>query len=70
VYLAIGGLAILVAGYRISLWIHPFRRCWRCTGTGKHRGLIMIGTFRLCRVCGGNGRRRRFGGRRPSVDAG
>jgi hypothetical protein len=62
VYLAIGGLAILsVAGYRVSLWIHPFRRCRRCRGTGKHRGVIFIRAYRLCRVCGGNGRRPRLG---------
>jgi hypothetical protein len=64
VYLAIGGLAVLAAvGYRVSLWMHPFRRCWRCAGTGKHRGVIFIRAYRLCRVCGGNGRRPRLGSR-------
>ena len=68
-YLAIGVLAIVaVAGYRVSLWLHPLRRCRRCRGTGKHRGAIFVRAYRLCRVCGGNGRRPRLGSRPTSTD--
>lgn len=65
-----GALAIIsVAGYRVSLWMHPFRRCRRCAGTGKHRGVIFLRAYRLCRVCGGNGRRPRFGSHPPATNA-
>ena len=63
-YLTIGVLAVCaVVGYRVSLRIHPFHRCRRCAGTGKHFGAFFSYSQRPCRRCGGNGRRRRFGNR-------
>jgi hypothetical protein len=69
VYLMMGLLAVAAGvGYRVSLLIHPFRRCRRCAGTGKHRSLVFSHAYRLCRVCGGNGRRRRLGSRPASTN--
>jgi DnaJ-class molecular chaperone len=63
-YLTMGVLVICaVAGYLVSLRMHPFRRCHRCAGTGKHFGAFFAYSQRPCRHCGGNGRRPRYGNR-------
>ncbi len=51
------GLVIYVG----SLYLHPFRRCPRCKGSGEHRGALFTYSHRRCRRCGGNGRQPRLG---------
>ena len=52
---------IVVAGYLISLRLHPLRRCGSCRGSGRHWGAIYTYAWRRCRTCGGSGSRDRFG---------
>jgi hypothetical protein len=51
----------LLLFYRISLWRHPVRRCWRCNGRARHYGAVWRYAWRLCTLCGGNGRALRHG---------
>lgn len=51
---------VVVAGYALSCWLHPYGACPKCKGAGKHHGVIWTG-FRPCHVCNGSGRRRRLG---------
>jgi hypothetical protein len=60
--LVLAGLALLfLAAYRISLWIHPNRRCRPCKGTGKARGVIFTWARSYCRKCDGDGMVPRLG---------
>lgn len=60
--LILAGVAVLcLAGYRISLWIHPNRRCRPCGGTGKARGVIFTWARSYCRKCDGDGMVPRLG---------
>lgn len=54
---------LAVAGYYISLRIHPLARCRWCRGTGRHYGAVYSYAHRRCRHCGGDGRKRRLGAR-------
>ena len=56
-------IIIAVAGYFISLRIHPLTKCRLCNGTGRHHGNVYTYAQRRCRKCGGNGRKDRFGKR-------
>jgi DnaJ-class molecular chaperone len=56
-------IIIAVAGYFVSLRIHPLVKCRLCNGTGRHYGGVYTYAHRRCRKCGGNGRRDRFGNR-------
>jgi hypothetical protein len=49
-----------IAGYLISLRIHPYTHCGRCGGGGNY-GTVYRKTFSLCSACGGSGRRLRWG---------
>jgi hypothetical protein len=55
VILVVGG------GYLLSAFLHPFRPCRSCKGTGVHRGSIYRNASRACTSCGGRGRFRRAG---------
>ena len=48
---------VLAAGgwlaYRVSLWLHPFRMCRRCGGSGVVSGFLWSKGF--CGHCGGCG---------------
>ena len=56
------GVAVLcLAAYRISLWIHPNRKCHPCEGTGKVRGVIFTWARSHCRKCDGTGMVPRLG---------
>jgi hypothetical protein len=44
---------VLLAGYVISLFIHPRSRCLHCNGTGELRGSVFSWTFRRCPQCQG-----------------
>jgi hypothetical protein len=58
----LAGLAVLcLVAYRISLWIHPNRRCRPCKGTGKARGVIFTWARSYCRRCDGDGMVPRLG---------
>jgi DnaJ-class molecular chaperone len=50
-----------VAGYFISLRIHPLAKCRLCKGTGRHIGGMYTYAQRRCRKCGGSGRVDRLG---------
>jgi DnaJ-class molecular chaperone len=60
-------LAVVIygIGYRISIRLHPYRRCRRCGESGKHRGAMFSRSFRACRRCGGAGRELRRFAREP-----
>ena len=52
-------------GYKVSIRLHPYRRCRRCGESGKHRGAVFIRSFRACRRCGGTGQQLRAFARDP-----
>jgi DnaJ-class molecular chaperone len=52
---------IAVAGYLLSLRIHPLTKCRVCNMTGRHFGSVFSGSYRRCRACGGTGRKDRLG---------
>ena len=56
-------IIVAVAGYFISLRIHPLAKCGQCKGTGRHNGSVYTYAHRRCRKCGGTGRKNRFGTR-------
>ena len=47
--------------YFTSAWLHPFRPCANCKGTGVHKGAVFRAANRNCASCGGKGRFRRAG---------
>ena len=47
--------------YFTSTWLHPFRPCGSCNGTGVHKGGMFKKAHRNCASCGGKGRFRRPG---------
>jgi DnaJ-class molecular chaperone len=53
--------AVVAGGYLLSTYLHPFRPCAKCNGSGVHRGSIYRGASRACTGCGGRGRFRRVG---------
>jgi hypothetical protein len=54
-------IAVIVGGYLISGYLHPFRPCRDCKGFGVRRGTVYRRSSRLCTNCGGKGRFRRAG---------
>jgi DnaJ-class molecular chaperone len=52
---------IAVAGYYISLRIHPFTKCKACNASGRHFGSVYTYAHRRCTKCGGSGRKDRLG---------
>ena len=56
-------IIVAVAGYFISLRIHPLAKCGLCKGTGRHSGSVYTYAQRRCRKCGGTGRQERLGKR-------
>ncbi|MQY07257.1 hypothetical protein [Actinomadura macrotermitis] len=56
---------IWALGYRVSIRLHPFKSCGRCSGSGKHRGTWFTGAYRACDRCGGTGREHRMFARDP-----
>jgi hypothetical protein len=47
--------------YVLSTYLHPFRPCGSCNGTGVHKGAVFRRATRNCASCGGKGRFRRAG---------
>ena len=54
-------IAVILFGYLLSAFLHPFRSCRSCKGTGVHRGSVFTYATRDCATCGGKGRFRRVG---------
>ena len=52
---------IVVAGYFISLRIHPLKPCRTCKRQGRHFGSVYGYAYRRCRTCGGSGQQDRLG---------
>jgi hypothetical protein len=59
VLLVIGVVA--VAGYLLSVRVHPLTKCKVCSGNARHFGTVYTTAFRRCRACGGTGRKDRLG---------
>lgn len=53
--------AAILVGYFVSTFLHPFRPCRTCGGSGVQRGSIYRRSHRNCASCGGKGRFRRTG---------
>jgi hypothetical protein len=56
-------ILIVVAGYYMSLRLHPLTKCKMCNGGGRHFGTVYKSSQRRCRKCGGSGRLDRLGTR-------
>lgn len=56
-----GALITLIAAYLVSLRVHPWTRCRRCSGGGKSKDRIWRGAHGTCPSCGGRGRHPRLG---------
>lgn len=54
-------VAILIAGYVISLKLNPFVRCSRCNGNPRKKGLVFRYSHHTCSKCNGLGQQRRLG---------
>ena len=55
-----GVAAGLVAG-AISVWAHPWTKCWWCGPRGGPRRMDSSGSnWRNCWACGGSGKRKRL----------
>lgn len=54
---------VVIAGYLISLRLHPYAKCRACGGSSKHSGAVFRYGFRACRRCEGKGRKPRLGSR-------
>lgn len=54
-------IATIVVGYFLSTFLHPFRPCSSCGGSGVHKGSVYRRSSRNCTSCGGKGRFRRVG---------
>ena len=54
-------IAVILSGYLVSGFLHPFRPCRSCGGSGVHKASVFRGTTRTCGTCGGKGRSRRLG---------
>jgi DnaJ-class molecular chaperone len=54
-------IVVIVGGYLVSGFLHPFRPCRSCSGTGIHRGTVFKAATRACANCAGKGRFRRAG---------
>jgi hypothetical protein len=56
------GAAAVTGAYCWSLVRHPWRRCLRCGGNGRHVDTtIWKGKFGRCTCCGGTGKHLRWG---------
>jgi len=54
-------IVVVAGGYVVSAYLHPFRPCGKCNGSGVHRGAIYRRATRRCTGCRGRGRFRRIG---------
>jgi len=56
-------LAIIVAGYLISLFLNPWVKCSKCGGKPKSQGLVYGYAHHICSKCKGTGQQLRLGRR-------
>jgi hypothetical protein len=61
VVLALGVLAILIAGYLGSLKLNPWVRCSKCKNKPKIKGWVFSNAHHVCPKCQGSGQQLRFG---------
>jgi DnaJ-class molecular chaperone len=54
-------VVIAVAAYVLSLFLHPYAKCDRCGGLGRHSGALFTYANRPCHKCSGLGQKQRFG---------
>lgn len=54
-------IGVILGGYLVSGFLHPFRPCRTCGGSGVHKASLFRGATRNCTACGGKGRFRRAG---------
>lgn len=54
-------VAVLAVAHFSSAYLHPFRPCRSCKGSGIHKGAVFTFSHRTCASCGGKGRYRRVG---------
>ena len=52
---------VLVLSHFISVYLHPYRPCRSCKGSGIAKGSIFTFSHRACPNCGGKSRFRRVG---------
>jgi DnaJ-class molecular chaperone len=52
---------IVVAGYVLSVLLHPYVKCDRCKGLGRHSGSVFSYSLRPCHRCEGTGQKQRLG---------
>ncbi len=57
----VGALLIVAVLYASSWWLHPYRACKRCKGSGKHFGALHQSKWRNCDQCEGKGKSARLG---------
>jgi hypothetical protein len=62
IFIAVVGFgAVLLVGYRWSLWKRPHVTCRRCNGTGRVSGTLFFWSRAFCMRCGGTGLYPRLG---------
>lgn len=54
-------LLAVLAIYIVSLSLHPFAKCNRCKGMGRHKGSLFNYATRPCTSCKGRGTHPRLG---------
>jgi hypothetical protein len=61
-WLILAAAAVIAAAvYGVSLRLHPWAPCRRCSGGGRSRDRVWRKAHGTCRACGGRGRHPRFG---------
>ncbi len=54
-------VVIALAAYVLSLFLHPYVKCDRCGGLGRHSGALFGYASRPCHKCSGLGQKQRLG---------
>jgi DnaJ-class molecular chaperone len=54
-------VVIVIVGYVLSILLHPYAKCDRCKGLGRHPGSLFTYSLRPCHRCNGTGRKQRIG---------
>lgn len=58
---ALVAVVLIVGGYVVSLYIHPYVKCGTCNGGARHRGALFSYAARPCHGCSGTGQQQRLG---------
>ena len=54
-------IALLIGGYVLSLFLHPWTTCTRCRGKPRSQGAVFSYSHRVCSKCKGTGQQPRLG---------